>query len=65
MEKDDNLAPDVKKKAKEQKEKSENPDPDVDADSSPLAAAKKACKEAAKKVDNAHKKDLFHNKSHH
>ena len=43
----------MKKKANEQKKKGENPDPDVDTNLSPLAIAKKACKEAAKKVERA------------
>ena len=38
------------KKAKEQKEKGANLDPDVNTTSSPLAAAKTACEEAATKV---------------
>ncbi len=47
------LAKATKKKAKDQKEKGVNPDPDVNATSSPLAAAKTACNEAATKVKEA------------
>ena len=38
---------------KDQKEKGTNPDPDVNVTSSPLAAIKTACKEAAMKVKEA------------
>ena len=41
------------KKIKEQKESGENPDPDINANSSPQSTAKKACKNAAKKVETA------------
>ena len=44
------LAKTTKKKAKDQKEKGANPDPDINATSSPLAAAKTACKEASIKL---------------
>ncbi len=42
-----------KKEAKGQKETGANPDPDVNATSTPLAAAKTACKEAPTKVEKA------------
>ena len=42
-----------KKEAKDQKEKGANLDPDVNDPSSPLAAAKTACKGAARKVEEA------------
>ena len=47
------LAKSTNKKAKEQKEKGANLDPHVNATSSPLAAAKTTCKEAATKVKEA------------
>ena len=52
-EKDGNPAPDVQNKAKEPKEKGENPVPGININASTLAAAKKACKEATKKVKEA------------
>ena len=52
-EKDENQASNVQKKAKELKEKGENPAPDINIDASILAAAKKACKEATKKMEEA------------
>ena len=47
------LAKTMKKKARDQKEKGVNPDPDVNTMSSPLATAKRACKEAAMKAEEA------------
>ena len=47
------LAKATRKKAKEQMEKGANPDLDVNATSSPLAAAKTACKEVTVKVKKA------------
>ena len=52
-EKEETPAPEGKKKAKEPKEQADILAPDVIANTPTLAAAKKACKEAAKKVEEA------------
>ena len=45
--KDENPAPESRKKAKDPKDKTDNSAPDVIADATTLEAAKKACEEAA------------------
>ena len=52
-EKEETPAPVSRKKAREPKEQADISAPDVITDTSTLAAAKKACKEATKKVEEA------------
>ena len=51
--KDENPASDSQKKAKDPKDKTDNSAPDVTAETIVLGAAKKVCKEAIKKVEEA------------
>ena len=50
---DENPAPQNQKKAKDPKDKTDNLAPDVITDAAALDAAKKACNDAAKKVEEA------------